>query len=107
MGDRVICYIGEQIENYICSLDVVVCFGGEEFVVYVIVKEKEQIMRIMQCIFDVVCCEFFLILELGFIIFGGIEVVESIIDCSFEDLFKVVDEKLYVVKISGKNQLVY
>lgn len=57
MGDRVICYIGEQIENHIRSSDAVARFGGEEFVVYVTAKEKEQITRIMQRIFDAVCRE--------------------------------------------------
>ncbi|CSB56877.1 diguanylate cyclase [Vibrio cholerae] len=107
MGDRVICYIGEQIENHIRSSDAVARFGGEEFVVYVTAKEKEQITRIMQRIFDAVCRESPLILEPGFTISGGIEVVESTTDRSFEDLFKAADEKLYVAKTSGKNQLVY
>ncbi len=52
-----ICYIGEQIENHIRSSDAVARFGGEEFVVYVTAKEKEQITRIMQRIFDAVCRE--------------------------------------------------
>ncbi|TQP38323.1 sensor domain-containing diguanylate cyclase [Vibrio cholerae] len=107
MGDRVICYIGEQIENHIRSSDAVARFGGEEFVVYVTAKEKEQITRIMQRIFDAVCRDSPLILEPGFTISGGIEVVESTTDRSFEDLFKAADEKLYVAKTSGKNQLVY
>ncbi|MCO4789008.1 diguanylate cyclase, partial [Vibrio cholerae] len=107
MGDRVICYIGEQIENHIRSSDAVARFGGEEFVVYVTAKEKEQITRIMQRIFDAVCRESPLILKPGFTVSGGIEVVESTTDRSFEDLFKAADEKLYVAKTSGKNQLVY
>ncbi|EGR0723683.1 sensor domain-containing diguanylate cyclase [Vibrio cholerae] len=107
MGDRVICYIGEQIENHIRSSDAVARFGGEEFVVYVTAKEKEQITRIMQRIFDAVCRESPLILEPGFTVSGGIEVVESTTDRSFEDLFKAADEKLYVAKTSGKNQLIY
>ncbi|MBO1365610.1 sensor domain-containing diguanylate cyclase [Vibrio cholerae] len=107
MGDRVICYIGEQIENHIRSSDAVARFGGEEFVIYVTAKEKEQITRIMQRIFDAVCRDSPLILEPGFTVSGGIEVVESTTDRSFEDLFKAADVKLYVAKTSGKNQLVY
>lgn len=56
----------------------------------------------MQRIFDAVCRESPLILEPGFTISGGIEVVESTTDRSFEDLFKAADEKLYVAKTSGK-----
>ncbi|EGR4325618.1 diguanylate cyclase, partial [Vibrio cholerae] len=56
---------------------------------------------------DAVCRESPLILEPGFTVSGGIEVVESTTDRSFEDLFKAADEKLYVAKTSGKNQLVY
>lgn len=107
VGDKVICYIGEQIENHIRSSDAVARFGGEEFVVYVTAKEKEQITRIMQRIFDAVCHDSSLIIEPGFTISGGIEVVESTAERSFEDLFKAADEKLYIAKTSGKSQLVY
>ncbi len=107
VGDKVICYIGEQIENHIRSSDAVARFGGEEFVVYVTAKEKEQITRIMQRIFDAVCHDSPLIIEPGFTISGGIEVVESTAERSFEDLFKAADEKLYIAKTSGKSQLVY
>lgn len=104
--DRVICYIGEQIENHIRSSDAVARFGGEEFVVYVTAKKRADHEN-YAAHFDAVCRESPLILEPGFTISGGIEVVESTTDRSFEDLFKAADEKLYVAKTSGKNQLVY
>lgn len=107
MGDKVICYIGEQIETHIRSSDAVARFGGEEFVVYVTAKEQEQIQKIMQRIFDAVCQDSTHILEQGFTISGGIEIVESKKALSFEEQFKAADEKLYVAKTSGKNQLVY
>ncbi|ENM5728742.1 diguanylate cyclase [Vibrio mimicus] len=107
MGDRVICYIGEQIENHIRSSDAVARFGGEEFVVYVTAKEQEQIHRIMQRIFDAVCHDSTQILDQGFTISGGVEIVESKTELTFEELFKAADQKLYVAKSSGKNQLVF
>ncbi|MFG0604701.1 diguanylate cyclase [Vibrio mimicus] len=107
MGDKVICHIGEQIETHIRSSDAVARFGGEEFVVYVTAKDQEQIKKIMQRIFDAVCQSSEYILEDGFTLSGGVEVVESKMGLTFEQLFKAADEKLYVAKTSGKNQLVY
>lgn len=107
MGDKVICYIGEQIENHIRSSDAVARFGGEEFVVYVTAKEQEQIHRIMQRIFDAVCHDSTQILDQGFTVSGGVEIIESKTELTFEELFKAADQKLYVAKSSGKNQLVF
>lgn len=106
-GDKVICYIAEQIENHIRSADAVARFGGEEFVVYITAKEQEQITKIMQRIFDAVCGDSQAILAAGFTLSGGVEVVGSDSERSFEELFKAADEKLYVAKTRGKNQLVY
>ncbi|MGL4828255.1 MAG: GGDEF domain-containing protein [Vibrio sp.] len=107
MGDRVICYIGEQIETHIRSSDAVARFGGEEFVVYVTAKDPMQIEKIMQRIFDAVCHDSAQILDQGFTVSGGVEIIENKTELTFEELFKAADEKLYVAKTSGKNQLVY
>ncbi|EPB4931287.1 GGDEF domain-containing protein [Vibrio fluvialis] len=107
VGDDVICYMGERIENSMRDTDAVARFGGEEFVVYLTGEDAAQLKTVMQRIKDAITKDSKQVVSNGFTISGGVEVIESDPDWSFDELFKLADEKLYEAKTTGKDKLVF
>ncbi|EKO3489236.1 GGDEF domain-containing protein [Vibrio fluvialis] len=107
VGDDVICYMGERIEHSMRDTDAVARFGGEEFVVYLTGEDAAQLKTVMQRIKDAITKDSKQVVSNGFTISGGVEVIESDPDWSFDELFKLADEKLYEAKTTGKDKLVF
>lgn len=107
VGDDVICYMGERIEHSMRDTDAVARFGGEEFVVYLTGEDAAQLKTVMQRIKDAITKDSKQVVPNGFTISGGVEVIESDPDWSFDELFKQADEKLYEAKTTGKDKLVF
>ncbi|KJY85242.1 diguanylate cyclase [Vibrio galatheae] len=106
VGDRVIIHMANQISASIRSSDVAARIGGEEFIVYMTADSREPLHTSLNRVREVICSSSSLILEQGFTVSGGAEVVERDNHGSFEVMFKAADEKLYTAKTSGKNKLV-
>ncbi len=107
IGDNVICYLGEQIEKNIRNTDAVARFGGEEFVIYLTGEDKDTLQKIMLRVKDAITESSSQVVEKGFTVSGGVEIIESSQGCDFDKLFKIADEKLYQAKTTGKNKLVF
>lgn len=107
VGDEVIKYLGDQIEKSIRDTDAVARFGGEEFVVYLTGNDSEVLKNIMMRVKDAITDRSSTVVENGFTVSGGVEIINSSQGCDFDKLFKIADEKLYQAKTSGKNKLVF
>ncbi|MFV0448724.1 MAG: diguanylate cyclase [Vibrio sp.] len=107
VGDDVICYLGEQIEHSIRDTDAVARFGGEEFVIYLTGDDLSVLKKIMFRVKDAITEKSSAVVEGGFTVSGGVEIIESVAGCDFDKLFKIADEKLYEAKTTGKNKLVF
>lgn len=107
VGDDVICYLGEQIEKSIRNTDAVARFGGEEFVVYLTGDDSDVLKKIMLRVKEAITSQSSEVVENGFTVSGGVEIIQSDKGCDFDKLFKIADEKLYEAKTTGKNKLVF
>ncbi|WP_070963635.1 sensor domain-containing diguanylate cyclase [Vibrio sonorensis] len=106
VGDDVIRHIGKELEKNLRSNDSVARFGGEEFVIYMTGDAKDGLVASMQRVRSAIGESSFKVLEKGFTLSGGIEVAKSEAGWDFETMFKAADEKLYLAKNQGKDQLV-
>lgn len=107
VGDDAICFMAEQIEKSIRDSDAVARFGGEEFVVYLRGRDVEKMRMTMERVREAIGRDSANVVEGGFTVSGGVEIVRSEENSDFESLFKAADEKLYEAKNSGKNRLVF
>ncbi|SDH05852.1 diguanylate cyclase (GGDEF) domain-containing protein [Vibrio xiamenensis] len=107
VGDKVICYMAEKIEHNIRTSDAAARFGGEEFVIYLTCGNRENMHDIISRIKDQICEDSHHIIEGGFTVSGGVEVTSIDERSDFKTLFKAADEKLYIAKTNGKDQLVF
>ncbi|MFB9216811.1 GGDEF domain-containing protein [Vibrio sinaloensis] len=107
VGDNVISYMADQIVASIRDCDVAARFGGEEFVVYMSGGDVESLKKSMLRVQEAICAHSQQIIEPGFTVSGGVEVVDGDNASDFDQLFKAADEKLYIAKTSGKDQLVF
>lgn len=107
VGDDVICYLGEQIEKSIRNTDAVARFGGEEFVVYLTGDDSDVLKKIMLRVKEAITSQSSEVVENGFTVSGGVEIIQSDKGCDFDKLFKIADEKLYQAKTTGKDKLVF
>ncbi|EEX33850.1 MULTISPECIES: GGDEF domain-containing protein [Vibrio] len=107
VGDDAICFMAEQIEKNIRDSDAVARFGGEEFVVYLRGRDVEKMRMTMERVREAISRYSANVVEGGFTVSGGVEIVRTEENSDFERLFKAADEKLYEAKNSGKNRLVF
>ncbi|MGF1720397.1 diguanylate cyclase [Vibrio kyushuensis] len=107
VGDDVICHISEQLEKNIRSDDAVARFGGEEFVVYLKGYDEKQLVQILERVRVAISEKSTEVIEQGFTVSGGAEIMIPTFNLDFNQLFKLADEKLYQAKTSGKNKLIY
>ncbi len=107
VGDKVICYMADKIEHNIRDTDAAARFGGEEFVIYLTCGHRDHMYDIISRIKDQICEDSGHIIEGGFTVSGGVEVVTIDERSDFKSLFKAADKKLYIAKTCGKDQLVF
>ncbi|WP_367986854.1 GGDEF domain-containing protein [Vibrio sp. NTOU-M3] len=106
VGDNVICYMADQIECNIRDCDAAARFGGEEFVIYLTCSNVQKMHRIIERIKNEICQHSYKVVEGGFTVSGGVDVVKNG-NCDFEGMFKAADNKLYQAKETGKDKLVF
>lgn len=107
VGDRVISYMAETISLSIRDSDAAARIGGEEFVVYLSGNNIEALKKSINRVHQAICSQSQQVVEGGFTVSGGVEVIQGDVQSSFDKLFKAADEKLYQAKTSGKNKLVF
>ena len=106
-GDKVLRLIAQQLSRRLRKTDFIGRFGGEEFVVYMSGGDVESLKKSMLRLQEAICTHSQQIIEPGFTVSGGVEVVDGDNASDFDQLFKAADEKLYIAKTSGKDQLVF
>lgn len=100
IGDEVLIIIGCLLELVFCSLDLFYCYGGEEFIVIIVVSDVEVVVQIFEC----VCCkiEVFKFLCVGCImISGGFSWVDFLV--LLQEVINCVDWVFYEFKNFGCN----
>ncbi len=107
IGDDVIRYTGDQIRCHIRATDTVARYGGEEFVLYLTAERKSYLKKTLIRVKGALCDESGTVVEGGFTISGGVEIVACSELHNIDDILKSADEKLYIAKKSGKNQLIF
>ncbi|NVD07062.1 diguanylate cyclase [Vibrio sp. JPW-9-11-11] len=107
VGDQVIIYMADKVSRCIRNSDAAARIGGEEFVIFMTSSDIEPLKLGLQRVLNAVRDDSTQVLESGFTISGGVEIVNGDTPPSFERLFKAADEKLYYAKTHGKNQIVF
>ncbi|QMV14847.1 sensor domain-containing diguanylate cyclase [Vibrio spartinae] len=107
IGDEVIRYVGDQVHCHIRATDTIARYGGEEFVLYLTAERKSYLKKTLTRVKDALCGESGTIVKGGFTISGGVEIVACRELNDIDAILKSADEKLYIAKKSGKNQLIF
>ncbi|RQW62003.1 GGDEF domain-containing protein [Vibrio viridaestus] len=107
VGDDVITFLANELKSNIRASDTVARFGGEEFIVYLTGKEQDGLSSTLERVRERIISDSGNVVEHGFTVSGGIAIYDSNKLPPFEDIFKVIDNKLYYAKRHGKNQLIH
>ncbi|MDW6093251.1 GGDEF domain-containing protein [Vibrio rhizosphaerae] len=107
IGDDVIRYVGDQIRCHIRATDTVARYGGEEFVLYLTAERESHLRRTLLRVKEALCEESEMVVDGGFTISGGVEIVAGSELDDIDAILKSADDKLYTAKESGKNQLIF
>ncbi|WP_440889917.1 sensor domain-containing diguanylate cyclase [Vibrio sp. WZ-1] len=107
VGDDAIKAVARAIKENIRHTDVASRFGGEEFVLAIYDEDIECMKLILQRVADSIAASSKKVIKEGFTVSGGVVVKGSTQLASFDELFKVADEKLYEAKTTGKNKICY
>ncbi|MDW6004355.1 sensor domain-containing diguanylate cyclase [Vibrio mangrovi] len=107
VGDDVIRYVGDQVRCHIRSTDTVARYGGEEFVLYLTAEHESHLKATLLRVKEELCNESDMVVEKGFTISGGVEIIASSELNDIDAILKSADKKLYAAKASGKNQLIF
>jgi len=103
VGDKVIKFVANKIQESIREVDFGFRYGGDEFVVMVFSQPKEIVLKIANRIFDKITNSEFK--EYGFV---KVSIGVAMYPDDNRDLKKVIklaDEELYIAKNSGKGKI--
>ncbi|MHA2716007.1 GGDEF domain-containing protein [Vibrio owensii] len=107
VGDDAIRLVAKCIRDNIRHSDVASRFGGEEFVLAIYDEDFDSMLRILERVRKAISKNSKRVVAGGFTVSGGVEFKSSSQLESFDELFKVADEKLYEAKSTGKNKICY
>jgi diguanylate cyclase (GGDEF)-like protein len=107
VGDEVLRYVGMQMKANIRATDTVARFGGEEFVLYLTGDDIDRLKQTIHRVKDTICADSTSVVEYGFSISGGVEIIHANHLDDIDTVIKSADEKLYSAKNMGKNRLVF
>lgn len=106
VGDDVICAVANCLNRNSRSTDVVARFGGEEFVLYMQGTDADKMIDAIQRIQSEIGSTSTKIIEQGYTISAGFTIKLTSENSGLEQLIKEADDKLYMAKKMGKNQVV-
>ncbi|EKM31924.1 diguanylate cyclase domain protein [Vibrio harveyi] len=107
VGDDAIRLVAKCIRENIRHSDVASRFGGEEFVLAIYDEDFDSMLRILERVRSAIAKNSRKVVSGGFTVSGGVEFQSSPQLESFDELFKLADEKLYEAKSTGKNKICY
>ncbi|MEF1242219.1 GGDEF domain-containing protein, partial [Vibrio campbellii] len=105
VGDDAIRLVAKCIRDNIRHSDVASRFGGEEFVLAIYDEDFESMLRILERVRKAIAKSSRKVVAGGFTVSGGVEFKSAAQLESFDELFKLADEKLYEAKSTGKNKI--
>lgn len=110
IGDEVLCVFVGKLQGQLCSSDIVVCFGGEEFVVLLFNISESVVLDVICWVLVNIVVMLMVELEGGllFVIFFVGVVIQGGYECfvDVQDLLCVVDDVLYCFKNLGCNWVI-
>jgi len=103
VGDEVIQFVAQQIQDSIREIDFAFRYGGDEFIIMVFSQPRDIVLKIAKRIFDKIT-------KLDFKEYGkiGISVGVALYPEDNKDLkevIKLADKELYIAKNSGKGKI--
>lgn len=103
-GDFVLASFAHILKNNLRKADVICRYGGEEFCILLVTKEKDDAFEVMDNLRKTVEKETFLFgqQEIKFTFSGGICNSQ---ESSLDEMIKKADEKLYKAKENGRNRI--
>lgn len=106
-GDRVLCYVGDVLKSVFRHSDIILRFGGDEFIVFAKgLKNEDLVSGKCSDIKDKVCAITEKNIGCPVTLSIGAVIAESCYVDGFKGLFCFADDALYEAKGSGKNRKV-
>ncbi|HCH02201.1 MAG TPA: hypothetical protein DEV85_09975 [Vibrio sp.] len=106
VGDDVICAVANCLNRNSRSSDIVARFGGEEFVLYMQGTDADKMIEAIQRIQSEIGSTSTKVIEQGYTISAGLTIKLTSENTGLEQLIKEADDRLYMAKKMGKNQVV-
>lgn len=105
-GDVVFCVVVVLMYDMLCQLDLVGCYGGEEFVFIFLESMLVEVVSFVECI-CVCCVDYDIWLVDGWLVWVILSIgLVDVSECLIEIVFKYVDDVFYQVKYQGCNWVV-
>ncbi|MDD9158358.1 diguanylate cyclase [Aliivibrio sp. S4TY2] len=107
VGDEAIIYVAKILNKSVRDSDIVSRFGGEEFVVCINAESRASLENICERVRKSIQDSSGKVVKGGFTVSGGVAVIDSRQDFSFEHVIKKADDLLYKAKQEGKNRVYF
>lgn len=107
VGDHAIKYVAKMLNKNVRDSDIVARFGGEEFVICINSNSKSSLKNVCERVRKSIQDSSGNIVKGGFTVSGGVILVESNEEFSFDSAIKKADELLYKAKEDGKNRVYF
>ncbi|KAB2824458.1 sensor domain-containing diguanylate cyclase [Aliivibrio finisterrensis] len=107
VGDEAIIYVAKILNKSVRDSDIVSRFGGEEFVICINAESRASLENICERVRKSIQDSSGKVVKGGFTVSGGVAVIDSQQDFSFEHVIKKADDLLYKAKQDGKNRVYF
>ena len=107
VGDEAIKYMAKILNKSVRDSDIVSRFGGEEFVICINAESKASIESVCERVRKSIQDSSGKVVTGGFTVSGGVTIIDSHQDFSFENVIKKADDLLYKAKEEGKNRVYF
>ena len=107
VGDDAIKYVAKILNKSVRDSDIVSRFGGEEFVICINADSRASLENICERVRKSIQDSSGKVVTGGFTVSGGVAIIDSHQDFSFEKVIKKADDLLYKAKEDGKNRVYF
>lgn len=107
VGDEAIKYVARMLNKSVRDSDIVSRFGGEEFVICINAESRNSLESVCERVRKSIQDSSGKVVKGGFTVSGGVTVIDSHQEFSFEHVIKKADALLYKAKQDGKNRVYF
>ncbi|MGR6861925.1 diguanylate cyclase [uncultured Aliivibrio sp.] len=107
VGDEAIIYVAKILNKSVRDSDIVSRFGGEEFVICINADSRASLENVCERVRKSIQDSSGKVVTGGFTVSGGVAVIDSQREFSFEHVIKKADDLLYKAKQDGKNRVYF